>query len=72
MTDDRRRPYLMDRRCGRCLIPLETSERREGGWLYVTFRCPGCSFKQVVTFSPGELEEWASRGVRTASAGRGL
>jgi hypothetical protein len=62
MNQKNRRPYLSDRRCGRCLVQLETSERREGGWLYVTFHCPGCGFKQVVTFSPTELAEWERRG----------
>ena len=55
------RPYLVDRRCGTCLTPLETTERREGGWLYVTYSCASCGFKQVVTFSPAELAEWARR-----------
>lgn len=61
MTKDRRRPYLSDRRCGRCIIPLETSERREGGWLIVVFRCPKCGTSSTVTFSPQELEEWTRR-----------
>lgn len=63
-NDERRRPYLSGRRCGRCLLPLETSELRQAGWLFVTFTCPGCGFRQVVTFSPGELEEWARRQAR--------
>lgn len=62
MTDDRRRPYLMDRRCGRCILPLSIEEHREGGWLFVTYNCGGCGFRQVVTFSPQELAEWARRG----------
>ncbi|MEN6560101.1 MAG: hypothetical protein ABFD52_04925 [Acidobacteriota bacterium] len=67
MSEDRRRPYLSDRRCGRCLIPLEIRERREDGWLIVTYRCPICGFNQAITFSPQELEEWARRhpGTRT-------
>lgn len=64
MIDEKHRPYLLDRRCGRCLIPLETSERRDGGWLLVTYLCPVCGFSQVVTFSPQELEEWARRQSR--------
>ncbi len=60
MNDNR--PYLSERRCGRCLLPLETSERREDGWLFVTYRCPGCGNKSVVTFSPAELAEWERRG----------
>lgn len=60
--NDRRRPFLMDRRCGRCLVRLEISENREGGWLFATYRCPVCGFRQVVTFSPAELEEWERRG----------
>lgn len=72
MNEDRRRPYLSDRRCGRCLVPLETTERREAGWLYVAYRCPACGFRQVVTFSPAELEEWANRGARAAGAGKSL
>jgi predicted RNA-binding Zn-ribbon protein involved in translation (DUF1610 family) len=59
------RPYLSDRRCGRCLVPFQTSERREGGWLYVSFLCPRCGYKSVVTFSPGELAEWESRRRRS-------
>lgn len=69
MNEEKRRPYLSDRRCGRCLIPFKTTERREAGWLYVTFRCLGCGFNQVVTFSPGELMEWERRG-KAANAGR--
>jgi predicted RNA-binding Zn-ribbon protein involved in translation (DUF1610 family) len=61
MNDKKRRPYLSDRSCGRCLVPFETTERRAGGWLYVTFKCPGCGYKNVVTFSPEELAEWARR-----------
>ncbi|MGA2363427.1 MAG: hypothetical protein ABSG73_13330 [Candidatus Aminicenantales bacterium] len=61
MNEKRDRPYLSDRRCGRCLVPFETTERREGGWLYVTFRCPSCGYKSVVTFSPQELQEWERR-----------
>ena len=71
MNDEKRRPYLSDRRCGRCLVPLETTERREGGWLFVQFSCDSCGFKQVVTFSPAELLEWERRG-RTRAAGAGL
>ena len=66
MNAEKNRPYLSDRRCGHCLIPFETSERREAGWLYVTFSCSGCGFKQVVTFSPAELAEWVLRGARAA------
>lgn len=62
MTEDRRRPYLTDRHCGRCLVPLETSERRADGWLIVVFRCPKCGASSTVTFSPQELDEWARRG----------
>lgn len=62
MTDDRRRPYLVDRRCGRCIVPLTTTESREGGWLFVTYRCQVCGYSSVVTFSPDELVEWARRG----------
>lgn len=62
MNEDRRRPYLTARRCGRCLLPLETSERRQDGWLFVTYRCAGCGQTYVVTFSPAELAEWARRG----------
>jgi len=56
------RPYLVDRRCGTCLTPLVTTERHEEGWLIVTYNCPSCDFKSVVTFSPAELQEWARRG----------
>jgi len=66
------RPYLVARHCGRCLIPLETSERREGAWLFVAYSCAGCGFRQVVTFSPAELEEWARRGKARAAADRSL
>jgi len=66
MTEEKRRPYLSDRRCGRCLVPLETTDRREGGWLFVTYACLKCGFNQVVSFSPGELMEWARRGARAA------
>jgi transcriptional regulator NrdR family protein len=65
MTTAKDRPYLTDRSCGKCLVRFETSERREGGWLYVTFRCPGCGHKSVVTFSPQELAEWESRRRRS-------
>ncbi len=61
------RPYLTNRRCGRCIVPLETSERHEEGWLYVTVSCPKCDFKSVVTFSPDELREWARRGKSRAT-----
>jgi len=64
MNEEKRRPYLSDRRCGRCIIPLETTDRREGGWLYVTYHCSSCGFNQVVTFSPQELAEWARRQSR--------
>ena len=56
------RPYLTERRCGRCLVALELEERREGGWLFITYKCPCCLFSQVVKFSLAELEEWARRG----------
>ena len=56
------RPYLVGRRCGRCLISLQISEYKEDGWLFVTYYCPTCGFKQVVTFSPAELAEWTRRG----------
>lgn len=62
MNDEKRRPYLSDRRCGRCLLPLTTTERHEEGWLFVTYACASCGFKQVVTFSPDELREWTRRG----------
>lgn len=55
------RPYLEARRCGRCIVPFEISERREGGWLFVTYSCSRCGFRQVITFSPAELEEWGRR-----------
>jgi len=71
MNDEKRRPYLSDRRCGQCLVPLEVKDRREDGWLFVTYRCPVCGFHQVVTFSPQELMEWERRG-RTRAAGAGL
>ena len=70
MTEDRRRPYLVDRRCGRCLIPLEMSERHEDGWLIVTYRCSGCGATSTVTFSPQELQEWARRQSARAVGGR--
>jgi len=60
MNEEKKRPYLSDRRCGRCLKPFETTERREGGWLFVSFKCP-CGSSYTVTFSPAELEEWARR-----------
>lgn len=60
------RPYLIDRRCGRCLVPLETVESREGGWLIVTYICPTCGPVSTVTFSPQELAEWARRRSRAA------
>lgn len=72
MNEEKRRPYLADRRCGRCLLPFETSERRADGWLYVTFRCPGCGANHAVTFSPAELEEWSRRQASRAAAGRSL
>ncbi|MBE3111424.1 MAG: hypothetical protein IMZ46_13125 [Acidobacteria bacterium] len=64
MNEEKRRPYLSDRRCGRCIVPLTTEERREDGWLFVTYNCPKCGFRSVVTFSPQELEEWARRQSR--------
>ncbi|MGA2533816.1 MAG: hypothetical protein ABSG19_12375 [Candidatus Aminicenantales bacterium] len=67
MNEEKRRPYLSDRRCGRCLVPFELEERREGGWLFVTYRCPVCGNKNVVSFSPQELQEWALRGARAAA-----
>ena len=72
MNEEKRRPYLSGRSCGRCLVPFETSERREDGWLFVTYACRKCGFSQVVSFSPQELEEWARRGSRAASADRSL
>jgi ribosomal protein S27AE len=56
------RPFLVDRYCGKCIVPLETTERHEDGWLHVTYACGKCGFRQVVTFSPFELQEWARRG----------
>ena len=70
MSEDRRRPYLSDRRCGRCLVPLEISERREDGWLFVVYRCSGCGATSTVTFSPQELQEWARRQGARAVGGR--
>lgn len=67
MNEKKNRPYLMDRRCGSCLTPLETTEHREDGWLFVTYHCLSCGFRTVVTFSPQELEEWARRGSRAAA-----
>ena len=61
MNNEKRRPYLMDRKCSRCLVPLETSERWKDDWLFVTYKCPGCPFRQVVTFSPAELAEREQR-----------
>lgn len=61
MNDEKKRPYLTDRHCGKCLLPLTTTERRSDGWLYVTYRCASCGFRQVVTFSPQELAEWTRR-----------
>lgn len=72
MNDEKRRPYLSDRRCGRCLVPLETTERREDGWLFVTYACRKCGFNQVVSFSPGELMEWERRGSRARSAANSM
>ena len=72
MTDEKRRPYLSDRRCGRCIIPLELEERREDGWLFVTYHCLSCGFRTVVTFSPQELEEWARRGARARAAANSM
>jgi len=72
MTDEKRRPYLSDRRCGRCLVPLELEERREGGWLFVTYHCLSCGFRQVISFSPQELEEWARRGARARAAANSM
>ena len=68
MNEEKRRPYLSDRRCGRCLMPLRTTERREDGWLHVTYACT-CGFRSVVTFSPGELQEWARRQARPSRPG---
>jgi ribosomal protein S27AE len=61
MNDEKKRPYLSDRRCGRCIVPLTTTEHREGGWLMVTYACGKCGFRSVVTFSPQELDEWTRR-----------
>lgn len=58
------RPFLVDRRCDCCLVPFEISERREDGWVFVTYRCDRCGFNQVVTFSPAELTEWTRRSER--------
>jgi len=71
-NDERRRPYLTGRSCGRCLVPFELEERREGGWLFVTYRCPKCSNSSTVTFSPQELEEWARRGARARAAANSM
>ena len=68
MNDEKRRPYLTGRSCGQCLVPLETTERREDGWLIIVYSCRVCEFKTVVTFSPQELEEWERRS-RTRFAG---
>ena len=70
MNDEKRRPYVTGRRCGRCLVPFEISERREGGWLFVSFTCPVCGYKNVVSFSPGELLEWERRQASRAVGGR--
>jgi len=55
------RPYLIGRRCGKCLVPFEITEYREGGWLFATYACPACGSRTVVTFSPQELAEWTRR-----------
>ena len=55
------RPYLVDRRCATCLTPLVTTERHGDGWLYVTYACGKCGFRQVVIFSPQDLAEWSCR-----------
>ena len=63
------RPYLVaDRRCGCCRRPFVITERREDGWIFVTYRCDRCGFNQVVTFSPQELEEWQRRSGPTSGA----
>lgn len=68
-NDVKSRPYLIDRRCGRCLVPFEIRERRAEGWLFVVYACERCDFRQTVTFSPAELAEWARRStVREARA----
>ena len=68
MNDEKRRPYLSDRKCGKCLTPLEISEYREAGWMFATYRCAKCDFRQVISFSPQELAEWERRS-RTRVAG---
>ena len=69
MNDERNRPYLVSRTCGRCIIPLKITEHREGGWLFATYSCPRCGFQQVATFSPAELEEWGRRKGRRPGIG---
>ncbi|MCJ7611943.1 MAG: hypothetical protein MUP19_06745 [Candidatus Aminicenantes bacterium] len=66
------RPYLVNRRCGHCIIPLETTERHAGGWLFVTYACLKCGFKQVISFSPAELMEWDRRGSRARAVANSM
>jgi len=66
------RPYLTERRCGRCLVPFEITEHRADGWLFATYACPTCGNRTMVTFSPQELEEWARRGTRARAAANSM
>ena len=73
MNEEKRRPYLSDRRCGQCLKPFETTEKRsQDGWLSVIYHCPGCGNTSTVTFSPAELEEWGRRSLRSAGRSQSL
>ena len=60
-TGQAERPYLTGRLCGHCIVPFKISEYREGGWLFATYACPKCGYKNVVTFSPAEMAEWQRR-----------
>jgi hypothetical protein len=61
MNAEKQKPYLTGCRCGRCITPLETTERRESGTLYVTYVCTRCGVRTVVTFPPAKLAEWERR-----------
>jgi len=49
-------PLVGPRSCPKCGGRFEPSERREGGWLYVIYRCADCGHAAVVTFAPHEVE----------------
>lgn len=61
---------LLDARtCPKCGGRFMPTERRDGDWLYVIFRCGACAHSAVVTYSPLEVEALERAAARKLKEG---